>query len=67
MSQARRPKSEFMGLHDPYADGPTIPMDTPRRPVPPLMDKEKGAELLRAGASLAVIVVLLMVVVVALY
>jgi len=67
MSQARRPKSEFLGLHDPYADGPPVPMDAPRRPVPPLVDKEKGAELLRAGASFTVIVVLVMVVVVALY
>lgn len=67
MSLARRPKSEFLGLHDPYADGPTIAVDSARRPVTPLVDKEKGAELLRAGASLAVIVVLLMVVVVALY
>jgi len=67
MSQARRPKSEFLGLHDPFADGPTVPMDAPQRPVPPLMDKDKGAELLRAGASLTVIVVLIMVVVVALY
>ena len=67
MSQVRRPKSEFLGLHDPYADVPASTTPQPRRPAQPLLDKEKGEELLRAGASLVVIVVLIAVAVTALY
>lgn len=67
MSQVRRPKSEFLGLHDPYADVPTADAPPARRPAQPLLDKEKGEELLRAGASLVVILVLIAVAVTALY
>lgn len=67
MSQARRPKSEFLGLHDPYADLPQGDAPTPPRPIQPLLDREKGEELIRAGASMAVIVVLVAVMVTALY
>ncbi len=68
MSQVRRPKSEFLGLHDPYADMPASPSARPsRRLDPPILDKEKGEELIRAGASLLVIVVLIGVAVTALY
>jgi len=67
MSQARRPKSEFLGLHDPYADLPKGDSPLPRRPAQPLLDQDKREELLRAGASMVVIVVLLAVAVTALY
>lgn len=69
MSQAQseldRRKSEFLGLHDPYAD---IPSGTsgPRPPAQPLLNREKAGELLRAGASLIVIVVLMAVAITAL-
>jgi hypothetical protein len=59
-SQLQRPKSEFLGLHDPYADLPAS-VPPPRPPAGPLLTREKAAELLRAGASLTVIIVLMAV------
>ena len=69
MSQSQlrgeRQKSEFLGLHDPYADLPTD-ADAARRPASPLLTREKAGELLRAGASLVVIFVLVAVAITAL-
>jgi hypothetical protein len=67
MSQAQRPKSEFLGLHDPYGDGPAGSLASQQRRAEPLLDKEKASELMRAGASLTVIIVLMAVVVTALF
>lgn len=68
MSQAQtqiRTKSEFLGLHDPYADVPASSVG-PRPPAEPLVTKEKAGELLRAGASLTVLFVIVAVVITAL-
>jgi hypothetical protein len=64
-TQSQRPKSEFLGLHDPYADLPGD-ANAPRPPAPPLVTREKAGELMRAGASLAVILVLMAVAITAL-
>ena len=61
----RRPRSEFLGLHDPYADTDNDSPPAPRSSGP-LLTREKFAELLRAGTSLVVIVVLMALVVAAL-
>lgn len=57
-------KSEFLGLHDPYAetaqDGPTVP-----RAAAPWFTRDKLSELLRAGASLLVILAVMALVVAA--
>lgn len=51
-------KSEFLGLHDPYAttvqDGPGLP-----RVSAPLFTREKLGEFLRAGATLLVILLVM--------
>jgi hypothetical protein len=68
MSQAQRSKSEFLGLHDPYGDDAPGASAAPRiRPSGPLLDQEKKAELVRAGASLLVLVVSVAVVATALF
>ena len=64
MSQTQRPRSEFLGLHDPYAET-TKGSVGPRPPAGPLVTREKAGELLRAGASLTVIMVLMAVVITA--
>lgn len=64
MSQTNKPKSEFLGLRDPYAE--TTPGgETPRPPAGPLMTREKAAELGRAGAALVVLLLAIAVVVAA--
>jgi hypothetical protein len=60
MSQSARTKSEFLGLHDPFAELPQGGASGPRQ-AEPMMTKEKAGELLRAAASLTVIVVLMAV------
>lgn len=56
MSQTERTKSEFLGLRDPYAE--TTPgEETARPPAGPLMTREKLAELLRACAAFAVLLI----------
>jgi hypothetical protein len=64
MSQANKPKSEFLGLRDPYAEATPGEGDA-RRPAEPLMTREKAAELGRAGAALAVLLLVIAVVVAA--
>jgi hypothetical protein len=65
MSEARRPGSEFLGLHDPWAEPP--PGEAPPRPPRgPLLDREQVSELLRAGASLGVLCLLMIVAIAAL-
>jgi hypothetical protein len=66
MSQARRSKSEFLGLHDPYADEPGDKPGAPR-PSAPVLDQDRKSELIRASASLIVIVVVMAVVATALF
>jgi hypothetical protein len=66
MSQTTRTKTEFLGLHDPYAARPAGAPRQPPQPAP-LIDKEKAGELVRAGATLTVILLLLAVAVTALY
>lgn len=65
MSQAERPRSEFLGLHDPYADTPAGP-PAPRPPPGPLVTREKAGELVRAGGALAALFILIAVVITAL-
>ncbi|MGG5812180.1 hypothetical protein [Falsiroseomonas sp. CW058] len=67
MSQTTRTKSEFLGLHDPYADLPQGNALPVRPTAEPLMTREKAGELLRATASLIVILVLMAVAVTAFY
>jgi hypothetical protein len=68
MSQAQRSKSEFLGLHDPYGDDAPGTQRAPGvRPAGPLLDNDKKAELVRAGASLLVLVVSVAVVATALF
>jgi hypothetical protein len=66
LAAARPPakRSEFLGLHDPYRDLPGAEASVPR-PKEPLMTREKAHELLRAGASLTVLVVVMAVAIVA--
>jgi hypothetical protein len=66
MSQVKRIQSEFLGLHDPYSPA-TTGNDAPRPPAGPLVTREKAAELLRAGATLTVILLLMAVVVSAIH
>jgi hypothetical protein len=65
MSQTTRQKSEFLGLHDPFADLPAAASQP--RPRTPLMDEEKASELLRAGATLAALFALVALAVMVLY
>ena len=64
MSQANRPRSEFLGLHDPYGDTPASNA-APRPPAGPLVDKEKAGELVRAGGALTALFILIAVVITA--
>ncbi len=64
MSQTKHQKSEFLGLRDPYAETPAG-SEVPRPPAGPLMTREKAAELGRAGAALAVLLLAIAVVVAA--
>ncbi len=66
MSQTTRTKSEFLGLHDPFADTPAGTPAAPRQPAP-VMTREKAGELARAGATLAVLFLLVAAAVTVLY
>jgi len=54
LERPSRPKSEFLGLHDPYAAPPKGAAPVPRPPRP-LINGETRGELLRAGATLSVL------------
>ncbi|MGX9961982.1 hypothetical protein ACVFYP_01595 [Roseomonas sp. F4] len=65
MSQANRPRSEFLGLHDPYGDPPAgKPVERP--PAGPLVTREKAGELVRAGGALSALFILIAVIITAL-
>ena len=64
MSQANKPRSEFLGLRDPYAEA-TPGEGQPRPPAEPLMTREKAAELGRATAAFAVLLLVIAAVVAA--
>ncbi len=66
MAQMNQRRSEFLGLHEPYAEA-TSGSSGPRPPAEPLVTREKAGELLRAGASLTVIVMLMAVIVTAIH
>lgn len=65
MSQAKRPRSEFLGLHDPYAEAPAG-APAARQPSEPLVTREKASELARAGGALAMLFVVIAVAITAL-
>ncbi|NKC32024.1 hypothetical protein [Falsiroseomonas selenitidurans] len=58
--------SEFLGLHDPWADAPAGTEPAPRPPAGPLVTREKAGELVRAGGALAALFILIAVVITAL-
>jgi hypothetical protein len=59
MSQAPRPRSEFLGLHDPYRE-PDPKLDAvPRHKPGPLLDRDQKAELVRAGGVLTALFILI--------
>ncbi|MBU8537189.1 hypothetical protein [Falsiroseomonas tokyonensis] len=64
IAQAKKPRSEFLGLHDPYGDTPTG-KDAPRPPAGPLVDREKAGELVRAGSALTALFLLIAVIITA--
>ncbi|WP_439597520.1 hypothetical protein [Falsiroseomonas sp.] len=66
MSQAKQPRSEFLGLHDPYGDTPAGKAAVPRPPAGPLVDREKAGELVRAGGALTALFILIAVIITAL-
>ena len=65
MSSTRPKPSEFLGLHDPYGASP-IRSVVPRAPAAPMLDKEKRSELVRAGAMLSALFIIIAVVITAL-
>lgn len=65
LPQAQTPRSEFLGLHDPYGDAPAgAPVLRP--PPGPLVTREKAGELVRAGGALVALFMLIAVVITAL-
>lgn len=60
MSQTTRSKSEFLGLHDPFAETPAN-TPAPKREKQPLMTKESRSEMLRAATTMTVICLLIAV------
>ncbi|MGK7863501.1 hypothetical protein [Falsiroseomonas sp. E2-1-a4] len=65
MSQAQKPRSEFLGLHDPYGDAPAG-TPAPRPPPGPLVTREKAGELARAAGALAALFILIALIIAAL-
>lgn len=66
MSQTTRSKSEFLGLHDPFAEPPAS-LPAAKREKPPLITREGTSELLRAAATLTVICLLIAVAITVFY
>lgn len=65
LPQAQTPRSEFLGLHDPYGDAPAgAPVLRP--PPGPLVTREKAGELVRAGGALVALFMVIAVVITAL-
>ncbi|MGG5888798.1 hypothetical protein ACLF3G_16800 [Falsiroseomonas sp. HC035] len=65
MSQDRQPRSEFLGLHDPYRAPEPDAQAAPRPKAGPLVDREKAGELVRAGGMLMALFILIAVVITA--
>ena len=66
MSQTTRSKSEFLGLHDPFAVTPSG-LPSIARPAPKKLDADQKSELWRAAVSLTVLFGLIAIVIKAIF
>lgn len=66
MSQTTRSKSEFLGLHDPFAETPNGLPPVPR-PAPGKLDADQKSELWRAAVSLTLLFALVAVAIKAIF